>query len=79
MGEKMAMEAGKLYDIDGEAGWTAAEEAGIEIYEIPDEEMDKWKKPLEPMYDKWLEDMDGNGIPAQEILDEAMRLVDEGE
>jgi TRAP-type transport system periplasmic protein len=79
MGEKMAMEAGKLYDIDGEAGWTAAEEAGIEIYEIPDEEMDKWKKPLEPMYDKWLEDMDGNGIPAQEILDEAIRLVDEGE
>lgn len=79
MGEAMALKAGEIYDEDGEGGWNAAREGGIEIYEISDEELDTWKAPLEHLNEEWVEEMEAQGLPGQAIFDEAIRLRDQGE
>jgi len=79
IGERLAIQAGKKYDQDAQEGWEDAKEAGVEIYEISEEEYNLWREPLEHLYSQWLKDMEDEDIPAQDILAEVMRLADEGE
>lgn len=76
IGEEMSMKAGRVYDADAEAGWAAAEEAGVEIYVLSDEEIDEWMAILNPIIDAWIDEMDGKGYPAREIYDTARELLE---
>ncbi|RKL67083.1 TRAP transporter substrate-binding protein [Salipaludibacillus neizhouensis] len=78
IGEGMATKAAELYNVDADGGWDTATEAGIDIYEIPEEDLAIWKKPLEPLYEKWIEEMEEEGLPGKEVYDEAVRLRDQG-
>lgn len=73
------MKAAEVYDHDGVEGFIAAEEAGVEIYTIPEEEMGVWEEPVLPLYEAWVEDMEADGYDGQGILDDAIRLRDEGQ
>lgn len=79
MGEEMALLAGETYDKDGDGGWRAAEEAGIEIYELSDAEVEEWAKPLESIAEKWVEEMEGKGLPGKAIYEAAVELTNQGE
>ncbi|MFC0560521.1 TRAP transporter substrate-binding protein [Halalkalibacter alkalisediminis] len=79
IGEVMATKAAELYNVDANGGWDSAKEAGIEVFEITEEEFGKWKTPLEPLYDKWVNEMEAKGLPGKEIYEEAVRLRDQGE
>lgn len=79
MGEEMALLAGETYDKDGEEGFKAAEKAGIEIYELSEEEKAEWMKPLESIADKWVEQMEQQGLPGREIYEAAVELSNQGE
>ncbi|UOE56839.1 TRAP transporter substrate-binding protein [Bacillus sp. CMF12] len=74
MGESVAMKAGAIYDEDGELGWKQAEDAGIEVYELSDNEKAEWEKALQPVYSKWIDEMEAKGLPGKEIYEEAVRL-----
>lgn len=79
MGEEMALLAGETYDKDGDEGWAAAEEAGIDIYELSDEELEEWEKPLQSVADEWVEEMEGQGLPGKDLYEAAKELRDQGE
>ncbi|MBP1971235.1 TRAP-type C4-dicarboxylate transport system substrate-binding protein [Virgibacillus natechei] len=79
MDREMALLAGETYDKDGDGGWTAAEEAGIEINELSDEEIEEWAKPLESISEEWVEEMEGNDLPGQAIYEAAVESRDQGE
>jgi hypothetical protein len=46
----------------------------MEIYNLPADELAKWKAAMNPIYQKWVTDMNAKGLPGQAILDDAMKL-----
>ncbi len=79
MGEEMALLAGQTYDKDGDDGWAAAEESGIEVYELSDVEREEWAKPLESVANEWVEEMEGLGLPGKDIYEAVVELRNQGE
>jgi len=79
MGEEMALLAAKMYDKDGEEGWQAAKESNIEIYELSENEIAEWSKPLEPIAENWVDEINAMGLPGTEIYEAALELRDERE
>lgn len=73
-GEKAAMLSAEVYDAEGNHGWEVAEEAGIEVYELSDKEKAEWREVLEPMVEEWIEDMEQEGLPGQEVYDTVHEL-----
>lgn len=68
-----AMEAGKKGAIEGSdkgAGNPA-------IYVLPDTERELWKAACEVVWDEWVADMVAEDLPGQEMLDDALALIDE--
>lgn len=79
IGEPMSQKAAELYNVDAEGGWDEAAEKGIEVYEIPEDELGNWKTPLEHLYEKWVNEMEEKGLPGRDIYEEAVQLRDRGE
>ncbi|GAB3063882.1 TRAP transporter substrate-binding protein [Virgibacillus ainsalahensis] len=73
IGEEMAIKAGQVYDADSEAGMEMAIEEGVEIIELSDDEMAEWETALEPMVQEWIDDMESQGLPGQEVYDAALK------
>lgn len=49
-------------------------ERGDEIYVLPKEERDKWRAATKPLYDKWVQKVNGMGLNGQSLLDQAFAL-----
>lgn len=75
IGKKLAEIAGAAYDAAGEVGLNTAQEAGIEIYTLPADELDKWRHVVASLHQQWIADMEAKGLPGQKIYDEAVRLA----
>ena len=63
------------YDGGAKVGRQTAEEAGLDIYDIPAGELAGWKQALAPLHQQWIADMEAKGLPGQKIYDEAVRLA----
>ncbi|MCM3759871.1 TRAP transporter substrate-binding protein [Alkalihalobacillus oceani] len=74
IGEQMAIKAGQVYDQDGQNGWEKAEEDGVEIIELSNEEKTEWEEALKPMVQEWIDETESKGLPGQEIYDAAIEL-----
>ena len=49
--------------------------AGVEIIELSPEEMAKLRKKAMPVWDDWLEKMEGKGLPGKEVMDLFKKLL----
>ena len=58
-------------------GHTAAQKMGHPIYQLTDEEMKSWRDAAQPVHDKWISDVASKNLPAREVYDTAMQLIDE--
>lgn len=76
-GIELAGKSGEVFDADGEVGLEKAIENGAEILELSEEEIADWKKILEPVTQKWIADMESQGIPGEEIYKRAIELKEE--
>jgi len=74
-GMRMAKEMGMKYDSEGQVGFEDAKAAGVEIFEMPDGEMAKWKKAVAGIYKGWIADMNGKGLPGQAFYDKANQIL----
>src|SRR5699024_3321129 len=72
--EKMSIEAGKVFDQVGQEAVEQAKEKGIEIYELSEQELVEWKKYIDPTIEKWIDKMEDQGLPGQEVYDRAKEL-----
>ncbi|MEK3934677.1 TRAP transporter substrate-binding protein [Sporosarcina sp. FSL W7-1349] len=73
-GEKLSMKAAALHDQSGRDAVEQAKEKGVEIYELSEEELDEWKVLINPTIEKWIEKVEGRGLPGQAIYDRAVEL-----
>jgi len=76
-GKDLAKEAGRIYDADGERGLDLAKESGVEIIELEGDALIPWQEELEPTVQKWIDEKDAEGYPAEEIYKRAMELKEE--
>jgi len=76
IGRQISDTAGAAYDAGAKVGLETAQEAGVDIYTLPADELAKWKQTLESLHEKWIADMGAKGLPGQKIYDEAVRLAE---
>lgn len=69
--------AGAIFDTDGQAGLEMVKKNGAEIIELTGDKLTPWQTALEPVTQKWIDEMSAKGLPAQEIYDRAMELKTE--
>jgi len=48
-----------------------------EIYYIPENEFQRWVEAVNPVYDKWIKEMEDKGLPAGDTLEKVRRLIEE--
>lgn len=65
----------KVWDEQDALGKESCIEAGNEVYILPPEELDKWREIVQPMWAKWVADMEAKGLPGQAVFDETLRLA----
>lgn len=45
------------------------------VYYLPQEEMDRWRKAWEPVYEKYISDLEARGYPAGKMIERARELT----
>lgn len=73
-GEKMSLAAGSNFDKRAEEAKLASEQANVTIYNLPEDELDRWREKIDPVIDNWIERMEASGLPGQEVYDRAIEL-----
>ena len=58
-------------------GRQIAVDAGNTIIELDQAEVDRWIDASQPVYDRWIADMEGQGIDGQALIDRARELIAE--
>ena len=76
-GEAMVKTTGETFDQFGKEAVEQAVEKGIEIYELSDAELEEWSEFINPTIENWIENVEGKGLPGQEVYDRAKELVGE--
>jgi TRAP-type transport system periplasmic protein len=74
-GAASSQAVGKIWDGSQAAGRKAAQDHGNTLYTIPASELDNWVKASAPLYDGWVSDIDGKGMPAKQMLADARELL----
>ncbi|MBW1805410.1 MAG: hypothetical protein JRJ06_03405, partial [Deltaproteobacteria bacterium] len=72
-GQKFSTECGRLWDKDDAAGRAICVEKGSKIYTLKGKGLEKWKKTVQPVMDQWVKEKEVMGLPAKQILSDAMK------
>lgn len=75
--EEFSVIGGELADEQAASGVEFAREGGIEFVELSDEEEARWDERLDPIVNDWIEEMESQGLPGQEVVDRMLELRDE--
>lgn len=67
----------EIYAEDAQIGKDLAEESDIEINELSDSDIEEFKDALDPLHEKWVDEMEKDGLPGKEVHEEAKRLSEE--
>lgn len=76
IGLPMAKKAGQAFDNQKMKAEEEAKIAGVEFIELPEEEINKFKKASKSVVENWIIKMKVEGIDGQKIYDEAVRLME---
>ncbi len=74
MGKKVAIKGAVIYDDLALKSIETHKKAGIQVYELPPAEMEKWKAAADPLYRAWVTKMEGKGLPGKKFFEEMVRL-----
>ncbi|MBW2610340.1 MAG: TRAP transporter substrate-binding protein [Deltaproteobacteria bacterium] len=74
-GFKAAIQGGTGYDSEDKLGIQDCLKAGVDIYQLPPKELEKWKTLCKPLWDKWVKKMEAKGLPGRKILKEAESIA----
>lgn len=71
----LAKEFGRRWTEDDKRGRAKAESLKHPIYTLSETEAARWRKASQVVYDSWIKEMDGKGLPGKQMVDDAERLV----
>ena len=64
-------------DVDRDAGAVTVEwvvDEGIEIYELPEDELARWHEVGQSVTDSWIAAREAEGVPAQQMYDDMQEI-----
>jgi|SRR5690625_556540 len=76
LGDDMSTRTGAALDKAGEEGFQQADESGIEVVDLSEDELKKWKEAAEPVVQDWISEMEGEGLPGEEVYNRMEELGD---
>ena len=68
---------GAQYDEEFQHGMDVANETGIKVIPLSDEEKAKFRAICDPLKEKWLADMDAQGLPGTEIYEKVLQSIEQ--
>lgn len=74
LGREHSMMAAQVYDEAYVAISQKAVDEGIEIFELPEEELARWHEIGQQVTDEWIAAREGEGVPAQEMYDSMQEI-----
>ena len=74
LGREHSMIAAEVYDDAYVAISQKAVDEGIEIYELPADELANWQEIGQQVTDAWIAEREGEGVPAQEMYDRMQEI-----
>ncbi|WP_321504654.1 TRAP transporter substrate-binding protein [Breoghania sp.] len=74
-GIEFSKEVGRVWTKSEVGGVEALKEAGNEVIELSPEEIDAFKKQLEPVVDRWIADVESKGIDGRQLVDAARATI----
>lgn len=69
LGREYSLVAAEVYDAAYVAIFQKAQEEGIEIYDLPEDELARWHEIGQEVTDEWIAAREANGVPAQDMYD----------
>jgi TRAP-type transport system periplasmic protein len=69
LGREYSLVAAEVYDEAYVAIFQKAMDEGIEIYELPEDELARWHEIGQQVTDEWIAAREANGVPAQDMYD----------
>lgn len=75
-GMEAAAMFGRAMDEGDKAGLAIAEKAGNNIITLDEAETQRWKDAAQPVIDAWIEEMNGKGLEAEALVEEASALIE---
>ena len=77
LGREHSMLAAEVYDQAYQTVFQKALDEGIEIYELPADELERWHEIGQSVTDEWIAEREADGVPAQDMYD-AMQEIKAG-
>lgn len=74
-GEEFAREIGQIWTNSEVAGIKLARESGNELITIPEEELDAFRERLEPVVERWVSDVEEQGIDGRALVEAARAAI----
>ncbi|MCL1809830.1 MAG: TRAP transporter substrate-binding protein, partial [Clostridiales bacterium] len=65
---------GTQYTLDTDGGYAKADAVGITVSAPSADELQKFKDAVNPLIDKWLDDMEAKGIPGREVFEQMQSI-----
>ncbi|WP_096199451.1 TRAP transporter substrate-binding protein [Bacillus sp. FJAT-45350] len=70
----MSMHAGRVFDAAGQNGYDEGTANGVEYIELTGENLAAWEDAFQSIIEKWIEDMEAQGVPGQAMYDRALEI-----
>ena len=74
-GEAFAREVGEIWRDSEEGGINVATEAGNELVTLTEEEMAKFRTALEPVVQRWIDEVTAKGVDGKALVEEARAAI----
>lgn len=77
LGKNVAIKGATIYDDLALKSIDTHKKAGIQVYELPSAELEKWRIAADPLYKAWATKMEGKGLPGKRFFDEMIKISKE--
>jgi TRAP-type transport system periplasmic protein len=75
-GRAMSLERARLHDaMAQDVADTYWPENGVESVELSDDEFERWREAVQPVFDQWISEREGQGVPGQAMADRLFELT----
>ena len=71
-GLNFSIASGKAWDKEDAASKAVCVKKGAQVFKLEGRELERWKKTVQPVVDNWVKEKTAKGLPAKQILSDAM-------
>lgn len=75
MGERLALVAARDFEVENKAALELLKSSNVEMYEVPADEIARWRQAAAPVMEQWFKDMEKAGLPGRELYDQMLKLA----